>query len=227
MATIVNFENSFEMPLSLHSLGDFRLWTCSDGFPQTGRIDYVDGRIEVEMSPEDLFTHGTPKSEIHGVLYGRLKKQRCGHLFVDRTRIVSVPGNFSAEPDIVFVSHQSIASGRVRLIPKNSGQPGRYVELEGGPDLVVEIVSDGSETKDTRRLPDAYFNAGVAEYWLVDVRGETTIFRIHRRAKSSFEAVKQESDGFQSSQVLECRFHLERSWNDAGFWEYDLQSKES
>lgn len=225
MATIVNFENSFEMPLSLHSLEDFRRWTCSRGFPQTGRIDYVDGRIEVEMSPEDLFTHGTPKSEIHGVLHGQLKKQRCGHLFVDRTRIASVAGNLSAEPDIVFVSHQSIASGRVRLIPKTSGQPGRYVELEGGPDLVVEIVSDGSETKDTQRLPDAYFSAGVEEYWLVDVRGQTTIFRIHRRGKSCFEPVEQEADGFQSSHVFKCRFHLERSWNDAGFWEYDLRSK--
>jgi Uma2 family endonuclease len=226
MATIVNFENALEMPLSLHTLEDFRRWTCSDRFPQTGRIDYIDGRIEIEMSPEDLFTHGTPKGEIHGVLHGRLKKQRCGHLFVDRTRIASVPGNLSAEPDIVFVSHQSIASGRVRLIPKTSGQPGRYVELEGGPDLVVEIVSDTSETKDTQRLPDAYFKAGVKEYWLVDVRGQSVIFRIHHRGESCFQAVEPDADGFQSSQVLTCRFHLERTWVDAGFWEYDLQARD-
>ncbi len=148
MATIVNFENAFEMPMGLNSLDDFRRWTSTDAFPRTGRIDFVDGRIDAEMSPEDLFTHGTPKSEIHGVLYGRVKSQRLGHLFIDRTRIASVPGNLSAEPDIVFVSHRAIESGRVRLIPKASGQPGRYVELEGGPDLVVEIVSDGSVTKD-------------------------------------------------------------------------------
>ncbi len=226
MATIVNFENSFEMPLSLQSLEEFRRWTYSDGFPETGRIDYVDGRIEVEMSPEDLFTHGTPKSEIHGVLHGHVKKRKYGHLFVDRTRIASVAGNVSAEPDIVFVSHQSIKSGRVQLIAKASGKPGRYVELEGGPDLVVEIVSDGSEMKDTERLPQAYFNAGVDEYWLVDVRGETTIFRIHRRGKSGFAAVDQDADGFQNSEIFACGFHLERSWNEAGFWEYDLQSKD-
>jgi Uma2 family endonuclease len=226
MATIVNFENSFEMPLSLHSLEDFRRWTRADGFPRVGRIDYVDGRIEVEMSPEDLFTHGTPKSEIHGVLYGRVKKQGRGHLFVDRTRIASAPGNLSAEPDLVFVSHQSIASGRVRLIPKSTGQPGRFVELEGGPDLVVEIVSDGSETKDTQRLPNAYFDAGVEEFWLVDVRGHTPLFRIHGRGKSSFEAVEQAADGFQHSHVLECWFELQRRWNDAGFWEYDLRSRD-
>jgi Uma2 family endonuclease len=224
MATIVNFENAVEMPMGLNSLDDFRRWTSTDAFPRTGRIDFVDGRIEVETSPEDLFTHGTPKSEIHGVLYGRVKNQRIGHLFIDRTRIASVPGNLSAEPDIVFVSHRAIESGRVRLIPKASGQPGRYVELEGGPDLVVEIVSDGSVTKDTQQLPAAYFNADVEEYWLVDVRDQTTIFQIFSRGVSSFEAVKQDMHGFQQSRVLACRFRFQRSWNDTGFWEYDLQS---
>ena len=52
MATIVNFDNPFEMPLSLQSLEDFRRWSHSGQFPETGRIDYVDGRIEVDMSPE-------------------------------------------------------------------------------------------------------------------------------------------------------------------------------
>jgi Uma2 family endonuclease len=35
--------------------------------------------------------------------------------------------------------------------------------VEGGPDLVVEIVSDSSEEKDLDRLPRAYFSAGVRE----------------------------------------------------------------
>ncbi len=37
---------------------------------------------------------------------------------------------------------------------------GRYVELEGAPDLVVEIVSDSSVAKDTQRLPPRYAAAG-------------------------------------------------------------------
>ena len=222
MVTVVNFENSFEMPMNLHSLEVFRRWALSPGFPQSGRIDYVDGRIEVEMSPEDLFTHGTPKSEIHGVLYSLIKERRCGHLFVDRTRIASVPANLSCEPDIVFVSHESISSGRVRFVPKTTAEPGRYIELEGGPDLVVEIVSDASVNKDSVELPAAYFMAGVEEYWLVDVRGESTVFQIHKRATTGFHPVKSSDDGFQRSHVLACSFELKRSWNDAGFWEYDL-----
>jgi hypothetical protein len=30
-------------------------------------------------------------------------------------------------------------SGRVRLVPKAGDKPGRYVEVEGAPDLIVEI----------------------------------------------------------------------------------------
>ena len=54
------------------------------------------------------------------------------------------------------------------------------MELEG-PDLVVEIVSDSSVTKDTQRLPLSYWQAGVTEYWLVDVGGERLSFQIYSR----------------------------------------------
>ena len=226
MATIVNFDNTFEMPLNLQSLEDFRRWSHSGQFPQTGRIDYVDGRIEVDMSPEDLFTHGTPKGDIFVVLHGQVKKKKLGHLFVDSTRIASAAAELSAEPDIVFVSRSSISSNRVRLVPKSSGEPGRYVELEGGVDLVVEIVSDSSETKDTMRLPRAYFEAGVLEFWLVDVRGESIVFQINRRGESEYKTVEVDTRGFQRSEVFGCSFDLARTRNDDGFWEYDLRTKD-
>ena len=225
MATIVNFDNTFEMPLGLQTLEDFRRWSHSDQFPNMGRIDYVEGRIEVDMSPEDLFTHGTPKGDIFAVLHGQVRRKRLGHLFVDRTRIASAVAELSAEPDIVFVSRTSLNAGRVRLVPKASGEPGRYVELEGAPDLVVEIVSDSSETKDTKRLPVAYFQADVSEFWLVDVRGESIIFRIYRRGESSYEAVVADPDDFHRSEVIGCSFALCRTQNEDGFWEYDLRFK--
>lgn len=58
MATVL-FEEQVEVPLSIQTLEDFRRWALSDDFPERGRIDYIDGRIEVDMSPEDMFTHGT------------------------------------------------------------------------------------------------------------------------------------------------------------------------
>ena len=54
--------------LGFGSLDDFRRWALSDDFPETGRIDFIEGRIEVDMAPEDLFCHGTLKTEIVAAL---------------------------------------------------------------------------------------------------------------------------------------------------------------
>ncbi|MCZ6792129.1 MAG: Uma2 family endonuclease [Planctomycetota bacterium] len=89
MPTTLVFEDQFEMPLDLRTLEDFRRWALSDDFPQRGRIDFVGDRIEVDMSPEDLFTHGTLKTEILGVLHQHIKQGDLGHLFSDCTRVAT------------------------------------------------------------------------------------------------------------------------------------------
>ena len=226
MATTLVLEGQIEIPLDLRSLADFRRWATSDEFPERGRIDYVAGRIEVDMSPEELFCHGTLKSEIHGVFYQLVKRGDLGRLFIDSTRISSIPGDVSAEPDVVFLSHEALTSGRVRLVPKAGGERDRYIEVEGGPDLIVEIVSDSSVKKDTRLLPEAYFKAGVAEYWLADARREPLVFRIHRRGESGFEPVAPDAEGFQQSTVLARRFRLEGRRDAHGMPAFDLHVQE-
>ena len=134
--------------------------------------------------------------------------------------------DLSAEPDLVLVTDECLDGEKVRLIEKAGAGENRYVEIEGAPDLVVEIVSDKSVNKDTHRLPAAYFKAGVREFWLVDARGDEIVFRIHRRGDSGFEPVALVVDGFQSSVVLGCRYRLDRSRNAKGRWVYDLREKE-
>ena len=109
MATTVVFEERVEIPLNLRSLADFRRWATSDDFPERGRIDYVAGRIEVDMSPEDFFCHGTLKTEIVRVLAGRVKQGNLGHLVTGRTRVSSVEGLLViAEP---VVANNSTSAG--------------------------------------------------------------------------------------------------------------------
>ena len=130
MATVI-FEEQVEIPADVRGLADFRCWALSDQFPERGRIDFIAGRIEVDMAPEDLFCHGTIKSEIATVIQRRVKRGRLGHLFIDSTRISSPEAGFWVEPDIVFLSHEALHSDRARLIGKASGRRGRYVEIEG------------------------------------------------------------------------------------------------
>ena len=149
----------------------------------------------------------------------------AGILFSDRTRVSSPDADLSAEPDVVYLSAEPIDSGRVRLVPSAGGEPDSYVELEGAPDLVVEIVSDSSVAKDTKRLPISYWRAGIAEYWLVDARRERLLFRIHARGADGYEPVPVDGEGFQLSAVFGRRFRLERRRDARGRWVFDLQSR--
>ena len=130
MTTSVILDDEVKIPFA-SSLAEFRAWTLSDEFPQRGRIDYLDGRIEVDMSPEDLFTHGTLKMEIGRVLATIAKASGLGFVVGDRARVSSLEARLSVEPDVVFVSYEAIQQQRVRLVAKASQEAGRYVEMEG------------------------------------------------------------------------------------------------
>ena len=225
MATSVIFEEQVEIPLTIRSLADFRRWVQSEDFPQTGRIDYLSGKIEVDMSPENLFCHGTLKTELIRAIADRVKLGNIGHLFTDSTRVSCPEADLSVEPDVVFVSHEAIDAGRVRLIPGASQEPGWYIELEGPPDMIVEIVSDSSVGKDTRRLPEAYYKAGLREFWLADARKDPVVFRIHQPGQAGYEAVEPDADGFQASPVFGCSFRLDSRRDPRGHWVFDLREK--
>jgi Uma2 family endonuclease len=225
MVTAVVFEDSLVIPTEIRNLAEFRRWVMSSDVPERGRIDYVAGQIEVSISPESFFSHGGLKSEIHGVLQCIVKQLELGYVRVDRTRVSSVASDLSAEPDVLFISHDTLSQSRVRLIPKSGAEAGEFLEVEGGPDLIVEVVSDASVTKDTQRLPTAYFQAGVSEYWLADARREPFLFRIHRRGMAEFEPVEIDDDGFQRSAVLPYRFRLDAHQDRSGYWAFDLREQ--
>ena len=50
-------------------------------FPESGRIDYLNGSIEVDMSPEDLFVHGRLKATFVRVLNTHAVDLGLGYVF--------------------------------------------------------------------------------------------------------------------------------------------------
>jgi len=225
MATVLlEDREQIEIP-TIHDLAEFRRWALSDDFPQRGRIDYIAGKIEVDMSPEDFYTHGTLKTAIASEISERVEELDLGHSLIAETRISDMPADLSAEPDVVVITFEAFDQNRTRLVPKASGEKDRYVEVEGGPDLIVEIVSDSSVKKDTERLPVAYFQAGVREYWLIDARGAELSFQLLRRGSAAFEPTPTDTDGYQRSEVLDAHYRLDRSRHKRGHWVYQLRLK--
>jgi Uma2 family endonuclease len=211
------------VPAGVHALEPFRAWARSAAFPERGRIDFLAGDVDVDMSPEDLYTHGAVKAEIAAVLHALVVRQDRGHVFVDRARVSSPEGDLSVEPDVVVLLWESLETERVRHIPAASGKEGRYIELEGAPDLVVEVVSDGSQAKDRRRLPPLYARAGVRELWQVDVRGAEPQLAISTLAAPGYQRMPADGDGWVPSPVLGLRFRLDRQTGRHGTFRFRLE----
>lgn len=219
--TIALLPDDVEIPPGIDDLASFRTWAHSESFPQLGRIDWIAGRIEVDMSPEDLYTHGSPKTAIATVLSQEIYVPQKGLVFIDATRISSSIADLSVEPDVVVLLERTLESGKARLIQKASAAPDRYVEIEGMVDLVVECVSDSSAAKDLERLRNLYHKAGIPEYWVVDARKEVD-FQILVSEPSDYARSPVDRDGFARSQFLGGRLRLVRSKSTTGLVFYSL-----
>lgn len=218
-------EETVRVPAAAHKLAGFRSWAGTQRFPETGRIDYLGGDIELDMSPEDLHTHGTLKAALAAELFSLVAKPGRGYVFIDRTRVTSPEAELSAEPDLVVVLFPSLDQGRVRQVPAARKGPGRFIELEGAPDLVIEILSDTSEKKDTERLPPRYARAGIPELWLLDARGGVPRFDVQILEGGAYRSLEADRGGWISSPALGGRFRLKRHPTPHAGWLYSLEHK--
>ena len=211
---------SFRIPASALTLAGFRNWATSEEFPEHIRVAFLDEEIYLDMSNEELETHNKVKMEIGRLLLNWNRETQSGTFCGDGVLLTHEAASVSNNPDAFFFSHDTLQAGRVRLIPRKNEQ-GQYIEIEGTPDWVLEVVSAGSVQKDTVRLREAYHRAGIAEYWLIDARGEEIHFQILHHRKNGYAAAPLR-EGWQRSRVFGRSFRLERRHDALGLWEYTL-----
>ena len=218
----VDRPNSFFMPAGGMSLAEFRQWTYSDDFPQTGLIAYIGKEIFIDMSPERLKSHGSVMTAVCGTIIPLVLKKNKGKVYFDRARIANVAAGVSNEPDGVFVSWESLKSDKVRQVPTTDEED--YIELEGTPDWVMEVVSPSSVTKDKKKLRARYHRAGISEYWLIDARGDDLDFQILIHGDEEYEPAERDGD-WQMSTVFGKKFRLRRIKDELGDVDYRLDVK--
>jgi Uma2 family endonuclease len=208
-------DGGLRVPASAFDLEGFRTWLTSESFPPNVRASFVGGELFVEMSPEAIESHNKVKTAVTSGLSRLVEDEDLGELYSDRALLTHAAAGLSTEPDLIFASYATLEAGRLVLVPR-AGRRGDYVELQGSPDLVVEIVSDSSVRKDTLDLRAIYARAEIPEYWLIDARGDELRFDVLvRSVEGRYEASAQ-------SAVFGRALMLERWRNRVGRWRYRL-----
>ncbi|MCI0681099.1 MAG: Uma2 family endonuclease [Gemmataceae bacterium] len=198
----------------------FRRWARSEEFPEKARVCYLRGEKWVDMSKEQVFSHNQVKNEFAYVLTG-LAKRLGGTYFPDGVLLSHSEAELTSKPDGVYVSDESFDTRRVLLI---EGEEDGFVELEGTPDMVLEVVSTSSVKKDMADLMTLYWRASIAEYWLVDGRGERCDFDIFRRGAKGYQPVRKPG-GWLKSGVFDASFHLSKATDKRGNPVFSLETR--
>jgi Uma2 family endonuclease len=219
--SLIIIEDRACIPPWVDDLESFRRWARSSEFPERGWFSYLNGEIWADLSMEEFLFHNQVKSAFTFTMVGLQEPTPSGRFVPDRMLLSNVAADLSTEPDGLFFFWDTVKSGRLRLI---EGATKGYIELEGSPDMVLEIVSRYSVRKDTVRLRDLYWRAGITEYWLVDVRGGSPRFDILRHTKDGYVATEAQ-DGWSSSAVFGRAFQLTQQTDPLGYPLYKLQAR--
>jgi Uma2 family endonuclease len=209
------------IPRDAHTLAGFRRWVLSDEFPEKQPVMFLQGEIYLFMPKENILSHAAVKSGVAHTVLNVNQESDFGDIFINGVLVTNVEADVSNNPDMVGILWESLESGKVRYVANKKNQE---MEIEGSPDWLLEIVSDGSVKKDKRDLRKAYHEAGVREYWIIDARGEKIDFQILHWRKTGY-AVAPNKDGWQRSRVFGRSFQLTRTRDRRGGWHYVLATK--
>jgi Uma2 family endonuclease len=218
MSTIV-IADQVRIPSWVNDLESFRRWSRTDDYPERGWVSFLAGEIWVDMDMEQLFFHNQVKTEFTIVLGGLIKSEERGYYFSDRAALSNENANLYTEPDGTFCSFRTLEDKHVYLV---EGLEGGHVEMEGTPDMVLEVISRHSVRKDTKILRGLYWRAGIPEYWFVDARKALLQFDILRWTERGYSATRRRQ-GWLKSKVFGRSFLLETKPDRLGHPQFFLR----
>ena len=153
-------------PLTYDDLLD----TPDDG----NRYEIIGGELVVSPAP-------TPKHQlvlyrISRVVGDIVERDTLGQVFFAPLDVRFHPHDI-VEPDLLFIRRE-----RLHLIQSKL--------VEGAPDLVVEVLSPSSRTRDRVRKMALYAGSGVEEYWIADPDHKTlTVYALVNGTYQPVEAI--------------------------------------
>jgi len=142
---------------------------------ETKRYELLDG--ELLMVPAPTTYHQGISKRIEFMLYESLEKRGLGEVLHAPIDVVLGEGEECdvVQPDIIFISKE-----RQGIIKEE--------EIQGAPDLVIEILSPATERRDRLYKKTLYARHGVLEYWIVDPQKKA--IEVYKLGEKGFELVR-------------------------------------
>jgi Uma2 family endonuclease len=139
-------------------------------FPDDGKLhELIDGEHYVTPSPN--VRHQQIQGDLFALMWTYLEAHPIGRVFTSRLDVVF--SRFDVvEPDIIYLSHERAEN----VVTK--------ANLQGAPELVIEIGSPSTRQRDETIKRHLYERSGVSEYWVIDP--DIDVVRVYRRTGDSF-----------------------------------------
>ena len=123
--------------------------------PEWERWELIDGVLIMSAAPNLM--HQKTQTRLGTPISVFVTQNQLGEFYFTATDVV-LSDTTTLQPDLAFVSNE-----RLHIeTPAN---------IQGAPDLVVEILSPSTTSRDWRDKMDLYATHGVPEYWVVDPVG--------------------------------------------------------
>ena len=176
------------------SQDEFAAWIEKRPAHDDNHYELLNGRIVV--TPPAAWPHGGIGSRIQALLATHVRHRKLGEV-LDASQGFELPSGDTVEPDHSYVSTQ-----RWRAAPA----PIEEKFLRVVPDLVVEVLSRGTASRDRGEKKAIYERNGVREYWLVDSRALTLTVFIVRESRFDRGRFFHVDERFRSSVLPDLEF---------------------
>ncbi|MBP9887178.1 MAG: Uma2 family endonuclease [Leptospiraceae bacterium] len=121
--------------------------------PDLDLTQIINGEEIMAPSPFGIHQRISHNLDIEISLF--LRRKPIGSLFAAPLDVIFEEGINQVQPDLIFIKKE------------NMGIFHEHGWIRGVPDLLIEVVSKGTITRDTEEKYEIYQKYGVSEYWLV------------------------------------------------------------
>ena len=177
-----------------YTYADYLNWTFDE------RLELIKGKI-FKMSPAPNRAHQKLSSYIQTSLFNYLQGKKCE--VYNAPFDVRLPRKSKEDKDIITVLQPDICviCDLSKLDDKG---------CVGAPDIIVEILSPGNNSKELKNKYDVYEEAGVKEYWVVSPQDLT--FQSYTLVDGKFVPTKTLVQGDIVTSTVLPGFQLDLSW---------------